>query len=85
MATILEALAAFDKVSSLGPRARAYRSALTAFAEVEVESLEDISSLLTVAVAIIHAGHIGIGTVVAERAEIALRKRLEKLRRQLRV
>ena len=85
MATMMDAIRSFERVAGKGSASPAYKAAVAGFARVDVESLEDVSSLLAIAAAAIRAGHIETGATMVERGQAAVEQRLVKLRPPLRL
>ena len=77
--TMFEAIKEFETAAHQGAGSAAYRAAVVGLARIEVETLEDISSIIAIAVEVVRAGHVDIGLTMIERGQHALDERLRRV------
>jgi len=77
---MIDALKAFDAAAHHGTGSQEYATAIANFAQVQVETLEDVSTIIAIAVEVVRAGHIDTGLTMIVRGQQVLDGRLRKIR-----
>jgi hypothetical protein len=78
--TMIEAIKAFEDAAQRGAGSAEFADAVAAFAKVDVETLEDVSSIIAIAVEVVRAGHVETGLTMIERGRQVLDERLRGIR-----
>jgi hypothetical protein len=65
---MIEAIRAFEAGTHRGTQSPEYASAIASFGNVDVETLEDVSSMIAIAIEVVRAGHGETGLMIIRRA-----------------
>jgi hypothetical protein len=77
---MIEAIKAFEAATHRGRSSAEYAEAVAGFAKVDVETLEDVSSMIAIGLEVVRAGHGETGLTMIERARQVLDERLRRIR-----
>jgi hypothetical protein len=77
---MIDAIKAFEAAIPRGAGSPEYAEAIASFAKVDVETLEDVSSMMAIAIEVIKAGQVETGLTMIERARQVLDERLRRIR-----
>lgn len=77
---MIEALRDFEAAAHHSADSPEFAAAVAKFAKIEVETLEDVSSIIAIGIEVVRAGHVDTGLTMIERGRQVLDERLSRIR-----